>query len=622
MKVKINDIILHIDPSKSIGKGGEADIYSLGNNQVLKLFKTADHPDVKGNALEEMAAKQRLLEHQKKLPNFPKSLPANVVTPQELAYDMNGKKILGYTMNFVDNSNVLYAYSGRKFRQAISNNEITQIFLKLFSTMESLHAKNVVIGDFNDLNVLVKSGNPYVIDADSFQFANFAARTYTQDFTDPLHANPNANSIELIKPYSDLSDWYSFAVLLFQSYLFIKPYGGSYKPKDVSKNIIHTKRPLARVNVFDRDVKYPIKQSLHFSHLSPDMLDYFHKIFSLDFREVFDKKLLENIVWKECLKCGLEYATHTCPSCNTGAIGLVVQTVVVKANIKATRVFQTKGFIVYSKVESGVLKYIYHSDRVYYRENAEKIIDGDLDNQIRLRISAKSTLLSKKGILVTIKNSQIVDKLSVGTCGLLPVFDANSTNTFWINSENLYKQGTLGPENIAKILAGQTVFWVGDKIGFGFYRAGNINVGFIFDTSMHSILDSIEFPIIPGKLLDVTCYISEKIVWFFSSFMQNGSKTNRCIVYDSRGKLLAMSEEISGVSTWLSAIRGKTVFNDFLLSATDNGIVQLKLESGNIVVKNAYPDTAEYVNDESIIHLSNQGVYVVDNKEITLLQLN
>lgn len=622
MKVIINNKQINVDPTKSIGKGGEADIFNLGSGTALKLFKQIDHPDVKGNSYEEKVALKRLLEHQTKLPSFPSGLPNNVITPRDLAYDKLGKKIVGYTMNLVDNASVLYSFSQRKFRQGISNNEVTKIFLNLFSTVNSIHDRGVVVGDFNDLNVLIKGQIPYIIDADSFQFANFAARTYTQDFTDPLNANSKSNSIELITPYNKYSDWYSFAVLLFQSYLFIKPYGGSYKPKDSSKRIIHTRRPLGRVTVFDDEVKYPLKQALHFSHLSPDILDYFYKIFESDLRESFNKKFLENIVWKECSKCGLEYATHKCPSCEGISYGVVVETTVIKGNLTVTNIFKTKGYIVYSKVENGKLKYIYHNNGSYYRENNEKIIDGSIDNQIRFRINGKNTLLSKNGMLVTIKNSEIVDKVSVGTCGILPVFDSNSVNKFWINGENLYKQGILGPEVIGKILMGQSVFWVGEKVGFGFYRAGNINVGFIFDTSKHAILDSINFPIIPGKLLDVTCYISDKLVWFFVSFVINGNKTNRCLVYDTLGNLVSQDEEMSSVGTWLSSIRGKTVFNDFLLSSTDNGIVQLKVESGKICIKNSYPDTSDYVDDDTVIHLTNDGVYVVDNKEITLLKLN
>lgn len=622
MLVKINNIAVNIDPTKSIGKGGEADIYNLGSGKALKLFKTVDHPDVKGSPLEELSAKNRLKEHQSKLPSFPTGLPANVITPIDLAYDKTGKKIVGYTMNLVDNASVLYSFSQRMFRQGISNNEITQIFLKLFSTVNTLHKNGIVIGDFNDLNVLVNGQNPYIIDSDSFQFGHFLARSFTQDFTDPLNANPNSTAVELIKPFNHFSDWYAFAVLLFQSYLFVKPYGGSYKPKDQNNRVSHTKRPLERITVFDDEVKYPVKQALHYSHLSPDLLDYFYQIFKSDLREVFDKKMLENIEWKTCKKCGLEHATYACPSCVGIVPGHVVQTIVIKGNLKASKVFNTKGFIVYSKVESGVLKYIYHSNGAYYRENGEKIIDGEIDNQIRFRINSRNTLLSKKGILVTIKNTQIIDKVAVGSCGILPVFDSNSLNRFWISAENIYKQGTLGPEPIGKILSKQTVFWVGEKLGFGFYRAGDLNVGFIFDTSKHAILDSIDFPIIPGKLLDVTCYISDKLIWFFASFMQNGNKTNRCIVYDKQGKIQATKEEISSVDSWLTSIRGKTVYGDFLMSATDSGIVQLKVENSQIIVKNSYPDTASYVDDESIIHLSNEGIYVVDYKEITLLQLH
>jgi hypothetical protein len=622
MKVMINNKTVSVNPSKAVGKGGEADVFDIGNSRVLKLFKTPDHPDLNGIPLEQKAAKARLQEHQSKLPSFPNNLPSNIITPENLAYDNKGKKIVGYSMPMIDNASVLYSFSQRKFRQSISNNDIIKIFANLLSSVSSLHSKGVVIGDFNDLNVLIKGFNPYIIDTDSFQFGNFMTRTFTQDFTDPLNANPNGNSIELYTPYTPMSDWYSFATLLFQSLLFIKPYGGAYKPKDKSKRVTHPKRPLERITVFNDDVKYPVKQALHYSHLSPEILDYFYKIFHDDLREPFNQSLLDNISWKECGKCGLEYATNACPSCEGISYGLVVETTIIKGNLKVTNTFNTSGFIVYSKVENGELKYIYYENGSYFRENKEKITTGDFDNQIRFRINGKKTLLAKKGTLVVIKNSSVIDKLQVGGYGKLPVFDSNSKKKFWVSGKNLYKDGALGPEIVGQILNGQTIFWVGEKLGFGFYRAGNMNVGFVFDTSLHAISDSIDFPVIPGQLVDATTYISDKFIWFFASFITNGQKTNRCIVYDKNGNLIASKEDISGDGSWLSSIRGKTVFSNFLLSATDDGIIQLKVENSQIVIKNSYPDTSSYVESGSNIAITNDGVYVIDNKEITLLRLN
>src|SRR5437762_438096 len=81
--------------------GGEAEIYDLGDGRVAKVFKEPDHPDYHQKPNEQKTAKERLRLHQRKLREFPRGLPAHVVTPQELATDSTGTRVLGYVMPFV-----------------------------------------------------------------------------------------------------------------------------------------------------------------------------------------------------------------------------------------------------------------------------------------------------------------------------------------------------------------------------------------------------------------------------------------------------------------------------------------------------------------------------------------
>jgi len=98
MSVYLQGRSVKLHPSQAIGKGGEADVFRLGSDRVLKLFKTPDHPDYQGQPEEQEAARCRLVEHQQKLRCFPANLPARVVQPLELATDRSGQRILGYTM--------------------------------------------------------------------------------------------------------------------------------------------------------------------------------------------------------------------------------------------------------------------------------------------------------------------------------------------------------------------------------------------------------------------------------------------------------------------------------------------------------------------------------------------
>ena len=115
-----------LNPSNAIGKGGEADVYDIGNGLVLKLFKPPSHPDLVGDPAAQHAARMRLAEHQRKLPVFPKNLPARVVSPQALATDSKGL-VVGYTMPYLKGAEVLLRYTQRKFRQGIPQDEMRAI---------------------------------------------------------------------------------------------------------------------------------------------------------------------------------------------------------------------------------------------------------------------------------------------------------------------------------------------------------------------------------------------------------------------------------------------------------------------------------------------------------------
>ncbi|MCX5933612.1 MAG: hypothetical protein NTU99_02310, partial [Pseudanabaena sp. LacPavin_0818_WC45_MAG_42_6] len=125
MEVYLNQKRVKLNLKSAIGKGGEADIYDIGNGKVLKLFKPATHPDYELLPQEQLAATARIALHQQKLRVFPQNLPARVIKPETLATDKQGTNILGYTMPFLQNTVPLLKYSDRTYR---STNGISQQF--------------------------------------------------------------------------------------------------------------------------------------------------------------------------------------------------------------------------------------------------------------------------------------------------------------------------------------------------------------------------------------------------------------------------------------------------------------------------------------------------------------
>jgi DNA-binding helix-hairpin-helix protein with protein kinase domain len=247
-----------LNPKLLIGKGGEADVYDPdGSKQiVVKVFKEPGHADYTGDLHAQKGASERLRIHQRKLPAFPKDLPREVVAPVELARDKTDH-IVGYTMPFLSGMEVLMRYADRTFRQAgIDPNDIPQIFARLHLAVKNLHRGGVVLGDFNDLNVMVQDTDVRLVDADSYQFtANGEAllcTTFTQKFVDPRICDPHASSLVMCQPHSETTDWYAFAVMLMNCLLYVDPYGGVYKPKDAADASEPRRAPAPRITVFLR----------------------------------------------------------------------------------------------------------------------------------------------------------------------------------------------------------------------------------------------------------------------------------------------------------------------------------------------------------------------------------
>jgi H/ACA ribonucleoprotein complex subunit 3 len=611
---------IRLDPSQAIGKGGEADVYDIGGGMVAKIFKPPTHPDFTGLSLEQRNAAERIAQHQRKLRQFPQNLPPRVVAPAALVTDKAGQ-IVGYTMPFLSGAELLRRYSDRSFRVGVPNDTIVAIFRDLWGTVDGTHRAGVVIGDFNDLNVLVRGAEAHLIDADSMQFGGFPCRMFTARFVDPTRCDPHATALLLNQPHTEHSDWYAFAIMLFQSLLFVDPYGGVYVPKDATSRIPHDQRPLKRISVFHPDVRYP-KPAQHYRVLPDDLLQYFHQMLEKDERGTFPHPLLEQLRWTTCTQCGIAHARSVCPTCATAAPAAIRETTVVRGKVTATRIFRTPGVILYACVHDGELKWLAHESDTFQREDRSSVLHGALDPAMRYRITGTSTFFLKDGQVVGLTPGAAPEQRVVDTVGHRTTFDANGTHAYWAEGGRLYRDGHLGPERIGDVLRGQTHLWVGPTFGFGLYRAGTMSVAFVFDAERRGINDAVALPSIRGQLVDATCAFSDQRCWFFTATQDRGKTVHRATVIKPDGSIEATAEAESGDGSWLGTIRGKAAAGNFLLAATDDGVVRVEPDgSGGIAVTKAFPDTEPFVDAGCILHIGRRGLYVISKHEITVLKL-
>lgn len=622
MDVYIEGKRARVSATQSIGKGGEADVFRLDNKMALKVFKTSSHPDFGGNQMEMDAATARILEHQTKLRQFPK-LPQAVIQPLALATDRTGRKVLGYTMSLIKDAEVILRYSERSFRQGvINNNKVAGIFKGLHGAVNGVHQAGAVLGDFNDLNILVtqKEENAFLIDADSFQFGKFLCRVYTERFVDPLLCDLKESHPSLVKPHTINSDWYAFNVMLMRSLILCDPYGGVYKPANLRrKKIPHAARSMHRITVFHKDVKYP-KPAIPYGMLPDELLHHFHEILEKDKRGEFPISLLERFRWTACSSCGAEHGRPTCPTCQKVAPGAVKAVTTVKGKVTSNRFFKTSGVILYATSQDGELRWLYTESGKCKREDGKEYELTPTRN-MRFRICKDETLVGMGRKIVVLKPDANPEVIHTDTYGNLPIFDANGSKKYWAYEGVLNREGQFGPERVGDILQNQTLFWVGSTFGFGFYRAGELSIAFVFSDKGKGINDSVKLPQLKGKLVDSTCFFTKELCWFMVSLRYGGKAVNRCTVIDAKGEVLATHEAQEGDGTWLSQLRGKCAAGKALFSVTDDGVVRVGVQGQRIEKTVEFPDSEPFVHSDCHLFPGPSGMYVVDRSEIRLIKI-
>ena len=623
MDIYIRGKKIRLSPQQAIGKGGEADVYKINKDRAVKVFKQPSHPDYQGSLPEQQAARERLQQHQTKLSQFPTNLPSRAIAPQALATDKRGKTILGYTMPLLTGTTPLLRYGDRQFRtqSGISAQTVANIFKDLHQTVVQIHQVGVIIGDFNDLNVLVLGTAAYLIDADSFQYGQFLCPMFTTRFVDPLLCDPQQQQPILNGTYNRDSDWYAFTVMLMQCLLFVNPYGGVYKPKHKQPKIPHQTRPLKRITVFHAEVRYP-KPAIPYHVLPDDLLHYFHRCFHQDVRGQFPRHLLDNLQWSKCLSCGLEHARSNCPQCTQSSPKLTPPAIVtVRGEVKATEIFSTAGVILRVSLVGDRLLWLYWQGGVFQREDDTVILAGELDPNMHFWLSDRSTLVGKQGQVIILNANDFVERIAVDSYDDRPMLQCNQITRYWLQGGQLLREGQLGAEYIGDVLPQQTQFWVGDRFGFGFYRAGNLNVAFVFDAQKQGINDRVKLPRWQGELIDASCIFSRDYCWFTAVVQERGKILHRLYVIQSDGQLIAAATADSTNNSWLTNIWGYCAIGDFLLAPTDEGIVRLEPHNGQIIQTKSFPDTEPFVNSNCQLLAAPKGLYAVSQKQITLLQI-
>lgn len=629
-KVWISNQSFEPAPSLLIGEGGEAEIYQLDARSALKLFKTPSHPQFQGTTPQAQAlrnaAENRIQEKQLKLLAFPQ-MPPRVVEPQALAWSSTtqSRTFVGYSMQLITDAYTLRQYSQRDFREngGISPADIVAAFLDLHATIAGLHQNKIVVGDCNPMNILIRRNEAFLIDADSLQFGTFACSTYCANYVDPLICRAGSTTPEMIAKHSELTDWYAFAVLLWECLLYAHPYGGVFKPANAALRCGPSERPLRRISVLHPDVRYPAA-AIPFSTLPDQVLDFYYRLLVNDERTVFPVSFLTNLKFRGNQAFLVQqFFMPTVPATlATPTSTAVVDTPPQQEDSITRSVFTTPGVILHCTIQNRRVRYLYHFDGKFIRDGGATILAGSLDPAMSFKVFNDRTVVSKgTNTYCLLQGNDPVRIRADRFRNASPVFDANYENYFWIEGGVLWKNSKDRQVNLGDVLEGQTRIAVGQTFGFGFYCAGEYRKAFIFRMSdgVKSLVDPIS---VKGNMVDFSCHFGKNVLWFLSARQEQTKIVNRCTLIDKTGAILATAECDEGDDHWLSRLSGKCAADtgeEALYAIAEQGLSCIEPRNGQLVETRQIPLANATVQPGDNLLYSQDGIYIWNTHEIKLL---
>jgi hypothetical protein len=292
-----------------------------------------------------------------------------------------------------------------------------------------------------------------------------------------------------------------------------------------------------------------------------------------------------------------------------------------RGKVTARRITEASGPIVWATADNGALRFLVHTNEAFYRNGQQRVCSGQLHPLMVWRLLPDKTLVGQGNQLVMLADSGRTACLQVDTCNGTPVFDTNGSTYFWVQDGQLLRATPLGPERIGDVLPGQTRIWVGPTLGFGFYRAGELHVAFVFDPHRHGLNDSVRLPAMHGQLVDITCQLAHDRCWLIWRTTEHGQMVQHAAVILANGKVEATTSAEAGTAPWMGSTHGALAVDTFLLVPTDDGIVRVEARQGRIVLAKMFPETEPFVDAASRLLAGPDGLYVVRGQSIYLLAM-
>jgi hypothetical protein len=325
MKIFVDGNVMDISAHSCIAEGGEATIHELLDGRLLKLWKQPDHPDFAHDADMRAAAVQRIHDYGNKLLALPSDLAQRapqLVVPLSLVRSSitsaNAQSpIVGFAMRRIAGELLHTFGEPRSWQQhGFDGEQRVKILRSLHNAVTSAHDAGIVLGDFNDLNVMVgghaTAATVAILDVDSCQFARWPATMFTERFVDPRLVTRSPQGLAMVGQHDRSSDWFAYCAMVIKLLLGTSPWGGVWSPRDPTKRCTPSERVVRRISIFTPEIIYP-RAARSIATLPTEVIDHLAAILSGTITGSFPRRLLDLLPYTTCAACKLVHARTTCP---------------------------------------------------------------------------------------------------------------------------------------------------------------------------------------------------------------------------------------------------------------------------------------------------------------------
>ena len=217
-----------------LGIGGEGSVYKIRKSR--NVVKILNNESLKSDKSRE--AKLTVMINSHPFANAPAKTKHTIAWPKALVYDEH-KKFVGYTMPSISQVPELHLITNPSNRKKIGDihslENLYYIAYNIAIIFESLHKKNIVVGDISSKNILVNDDSSVaMVDCDSMQITDDKGIVYKCKVGTPEYTSPELHGKDLATHLRTTNhDCFGLAVIIFQLLMQgNNPFGGRQDMND------------------------------------------------------------------------------------------------------------------------------------------------------------------------------------------------------------------------------------------------------------------------------------------------------------------------------------------------------------------------------------------------------